>query len=106
MIFAGERLAWICQTESPPPADAFTLKASAGGGDSVWQIHAKRPPANIIFVGAVIQQFSGSPFPEPVPVIVNHIVPIRGTWCRALPELIVEPVRHICRSEERRVGKE
>src|SRR5690625_506274 len=72
------------------------VKASAGGGDSVWQIHAKRPPANIIFVGAVIQQFSGSPFPEPVPVIVNHIVPIRGTWCRALPELIVEPVRHIC----------
>src|SRR6185295_18333532 len=41
-------------------------------------------------MGAVIAGFTGSPVPEPMPVIMNEIIFIRSPRRRALPEIVID----------------
>src|SRR3989475_238513 len=56
--------------------------------------HAQRPARDVDLVRAVVQDLARSPAPEPMPIVVNDVVVVRGTGRRALPQLVVQVRRN------------
>ena len=46
-------------------------------------------------MGAVVARLRGAPVPEPVPVVVDHVVLVGAARGRALPQVVVEGRRHL-----------
>ena len=55
-------------------------------------IHAQSPARQIKKMGPIVGQFTATPVPAPMPVIMHDIVPIGALWGGALPEGVVEPL--------------
>ena len=68
--------------------------APAGGGDALRIVDAESPAANIHFMGAVVQSFTGAPDLEPVPVIGLHVVFVGLARRGALPQVPIEVGGH------------
>src|SRR5262249_5959930 len=69
--------------------------AAAGRGDPGREIDAQAPAAQVDHVDAVVAQLAVAPVPEPVPVVVQVVGaegPPRG---RALPQLVIQPLRPV-----------
>ena len=60
-------------------------------------IHAESPARQVEKVRAIVGQFTATPVPSPVPVVVNHVVSVRTFRGGSLPERVIEPVRYRCR---------
>src|SRR3989454_5836059 len=68
--------------------------AAAEGGDARGVAHAQPPARDVDLVRAVVQDLARSPAPEPMPIVVNDVVVVRGTGRRALPQLVVQVRRN------------
>src|SRR5262249_61029187 len=66
------------------------LIAAARRDDAGAGVHAQHPARHVDLVRAVVADLARPPAMEPVPVVMNHVVPVRGARCWALPQLVVE----------------
>src|SRR5205807_9435482 len=53
-------------------------------------VHAQGPAGDVDLVRAVVADLTRAPAPEPMPVVVDDVVAVRGVGRRALPQLVVE----------------
>src|SRR5690606_20303766 len=60
-------------------------------------VHLQPPAHEVYFMRAVIQCFTGTPVPEPMPVVVRESVLIHPSGSRSLPQFKVMIRRHINR---------
>src|SRR2546426_2801583 len=66
------------------------VMAAAEGRDTRGVAHAQRPAGDVDLVRAVVADLARSPAPEPMPIVVNDVVAVRGVGRRALPQLVVQ----------------
>jgi len=67
---------------------------TAARGDAARGIHARPPTTQVERVDSVVAQLAGAPMPEPVPVVMDHVVAERSLRRRSLPQPPVQPRRH------------
>src|SRR4029077_5857813 len=66
------------------------MKALAHGRHTRREVDAEKPPRAVDLVRPVVADLARAPVREPVPVVVDDVVAIRGARRRPLPELVVE----------------
>src|SRR5256886_4977972 len=68
--------------------------AAADRSDADGVVHAQGPARDVDLVRAVVADLARAPPPEPMPVVVDDVVAVRGVGRRALPQLVIEVGRH------------
>src|SRR5580658_1349525 len=68
----------------------FEGVTAAGGNYLLREIHSEEPAAAIDLVCAVVAGFTGSPMPEPMPIVVHEVVLVVAARSGSLPQLEVE----------------
>src|SRR5690606_32432192 len=57
-------------------------------------VDLESPSHEIHHMLPIVERLARSPVPEPMPVVMDDVVPVRLPGCRSLPELVVEPIRN------------
>src|SRR5205814_469207 len=68
--------------------------AAADRRDADGVVHAQGPAGHVDLVRAVVADLARAPAMEPVPVVKDDVVAVRGVGRRTLPQLVVEVRRH------------